>query len=361
MNSIDDIIEKIALLQETANRNYFPSGIFESYRRNVSWWYQRPDTNVFCTAITLFTLQGIQQKQLSTSAITLIDQICKKGKRNYQAFQSKDGIMTYNFFQTKPNHHFPHGKILHRLNKLKLADDIDCTALVYLTNGCSAEDAFWLQKKLRLHYNGYKKTIKNTFPEYRSLRAYSTYFGEHMRPEFDACALSNLLYCLLYFELELDDHAHDSIQYIKQCVLSNQYLLNPFTVACYYPKAPLIIYHIVRLITRFDIPALVQCRDKITEDIYTLLSNNTLSMIDTVLLETSLFRLKESYCSKINFKSLISSREVQNYSFFVASLLRPLQNPILDVFAPLPLFQIQWCCEAHTWALIAEWMALQKK
>ncbi len=36
MNSIDDIIEKIVLLQKTANRNYFPSGIFESYRRNFN-------------------------------------------------------------------------------------------------------------------------------------------------------------------------------------------------------------------------------------------------------------------------------------------------------------------------------------
>ena len=72
----DDLIRKIACLQDTANRKYFPEGIFESYRSNEFWHYRRPDTNVFFTAITVFTLNNIKEF-LSPESQLLVKKITK--------------------------------------------------------------------------------------------------------------------------------------------------------------------------------------------------------------------------------------------------------------------------------------------
>ena len=145
-----DIIKKIAHLQDSANRKYFPKGIFESYRSNKFWRYHRPDTNVFFTAITVFTLNNIKEK-LSLESQKLVEQITDKAVKSYDLFKNKDGLNTYNFFQTNPSQHFPHGNILHRFNYFKIPDDIDDTAMIYLTKPHTQEEAKWLKNKLIQH------------------------------------------------------------------------------------------------------------------------------------------------------------------------------------------------------------------
>lgn len=360
MTSIDDIIQKIASLQDSASPHYFSDGLFESYRGNAIWGYKRPDTNLFFTAITLFTLQSIQSK-LSLNSRQIINTICQKGIQNYPDFQNKDGLLTFNFFKTKPSQHFPHGNILHRFEHFRIPDDIDDTAFVYLTANYTPKDAIALQAKLRVHSNGYKQSIRNTFPAYRSLKAYSTWFGKNMYIEFDACALSNMLYCLLHFGIELDEHGIDSVRYIQQCILSNHYLTTPFRVAHQYARTPLIIYHVVRLIARFKLPELEICQEKIIQDIQHLLTTSSLSLMDRMILETSLFRLQVPYQSALSLEQLSHSEEIRNYSFFIAGFLTAYENPLLYRIASSPLFHIQWSCEAHSWALLAEWLTLKNE
>ena len=182
----DELIKKIAHLQDTANRKYFPEGIFESYRSNKYLRYRRPDTNVFFTAITVFTLNNIKEN-LSLESQKLIEKITEKAVKNYDLFKNKDGLNTYNFFQTNPSKHFPNGNILHRFNHFKIPDDIDDTAMIYLTKPHSQEEAKWLQDKLITHSNLYKQQIKNTFPEYQNLKAYSTWFGKNMHKHQIQC------------------------------------------------------------------------------------------------------------------------------------------------------------------------------
>ena len=276
---LDHIIQKIAHLQDFADRRYFPAGIFESYRSNRFWRYHCPDTNVFFTAITVFTLNNIKEK-LSPESQKLVELITAKSVNCYPLFQNKDGLNTYNFFQTNPSHHFPHGNILHRFNYFKIPDDIDDTAMIYLTKPHSCEEAKLLKDKLVQHSNGYLKMIKNTFPQYQNLKAYSTWFGKNMYIEFDACALSNMIYCLLDYGLELDEHGEDSVIYIQQVIHSNQYIDQPFRVAHQYARTPLIMYHVARLMNKFHIPQLEIIREKLTNDILYFLNKEDLAEMD---------------------------------------------------------------------------------
>ncbi len=354
--SIDELIKKIAHLQDSADRRYFPDGIFESYRSNKFWRYHRPDTNVFFTAITVFTLNNIKEKLLPESQ-KLVEQITDKAVRCYSLFKNKDGLNTYNFFQTNPSKYFLHGNILHRFKYFKIPDDIDDTAMIYLTKRHSQEEVKWLKNKLIQHSNGYHKTIKNTFPKYKNLKAYSTWFGKNMYIEFDVCALSNMIYCLLDYGLELDEHGQDSVTYIQQVILSNQYIDHPFRVAHQYARTPLIMYHVMRLMNKFHIPALETCREKLENDILYYLKKDGVGFIDRILLEISL--KNKNVLEQFHWGLNLHDVDV-NYPFFIAGFLTAYENPLLYKLSSSPLFHIQWTCVAHCLALLAERMAISK-
>jgi hypothetical protein len=355
--TIDNLIQKIAYLQDTANRKYFPEGIFESYRSNKYLRYRRPDTNVFFTAITVFTLNNIKEF-LSPASQLLVEKITKKATANYHLFKNKDGLNTYNFFQTNPSKHFPHGNILHRFNHFKIPDDIDDTAMIYMTLPHTKEDTKWLQNKLISHSNNYRQQIKNTFPAYKNLNAYSTWLGKDMYIEFDACALSNMIYCQLHFGLELDEHGQDSIKYIQQTILSNQYIEQPFRVAHQYARTPLIMYHVMRLMNKFHIPELEICREKLENDILYYLQKKHLSFWDRIILEIT---IKNKNVVEVKPTVELLNNVDSNYPFFIAGLLTAYENSLLYKLSSSKLFHINWTCEAHSLTLLAEWMVATSK
>jgi hypothetical protein len=358
--TIDDLIQKIAHLQDTANRKYFPEGIFESYRSNTYLRYRRPDTNVFFTAITVFTLNNIKEF-LSPASKILVEQITKKATKSYHLFKNKDGLNTYNFFQTNPSKHFPNGNILHRFNHFKIPDDIDDTAMIYMTIPHTKEDAKWLQNKLITHSNNHKQQIKNTFPEYKNLNAYSTWFGKDMYIEFDACALSNMIYCQLHFGLELDQHGQDSVKYIQQTILSNQYIEKPFRVAHQYARTPLIMYHVMRLMNKFHIPELEICREKLERDILYYLGKEDLSFWDKIVLEIVAPPSPDGGAFESKNCELAPPSGAGGATFFIAGLLTAYENPLLYKLSSAKLFHINWICEAHSLALLAEWVVATSK
>jgi hypothetical protein len=359
--TIDNLIQKIVHLQDTTNRKYFPEGIFESYRSNKYLRYRRPDTNVFFTAITVFTLNNIKEF-LSPASQLLVEKITEKATGSYHLFKNKDGLNTYNFFQTNPSKHFPNGNMLHRFNHFKIPDDIDDTAMIYMTLPHTKEDAKWLQNKLISHCNLYKQQIKNTFPEYQKLKAYSTWFGKDMYIEFDACALSNMIYCQLYFGLELDEYGQDSIKYIQQTILTNQYIEQPFRVAHQYARTPLIMYHVMRLMNKFHIPALEICREKLENDILYYLKKENLAFWDKVILEiVAPHPPKGELKSYSNLDEKVPHLGTEGATFFIAGLLTAYENPILYKISSSKLFHINWTCEAHSLTLLAEWMLATSK
>ena len=67
----DEAVRRIAALQSDGAGS-FPAGLFPSWRYHATLPYRRPDANVFCTAITVFTLQGIREK-LGPEAQRLVD------------------------------------------------------------------------------------------------------------------------------------------------------------------------------------------------------------------------------------------------------------------------------------------------
>jgi hypothetical protein len=357
MAELDEVIERIATLQSTGD-TYFEEGLFPALRTNRLLGYQRPDTTVFFTAIITFTLQKIRYL-VSSKSQEIIDNIAEKAVRNYPNFQNKDGLKTYNFWKTKPSRHFPNGHVFRHFEHFRIPDDVDDTAMIYLTSSPTREELLWLKEKLSLHANLSKQQIKNTYPDYRDLKAYSTWFGKNMYIEFDACVLSNILYCIYEYQLPINQHDTDSLKYIRSVIETDRYLTEPFRCAHQYPRTVPIIYHVSRLMGAFIIPELEPIRDKLIADTQQLLLKQT-HPLDEIVLKTSLMRLGVKQVSNVEF-GVSNKTDFDGFYFFIAGLLTAYENPLLYRLAVSPLTQMRWECEAHCWTLVAEYLALQQE
>ncbi|MBN8822706.1 MULTISPECIES: hypothetical protein [unclassified Spirosoma] len=346
--SIDFIIRHIASLQGD-------DGLFPAIRRNDQLGYHRSDTNVFFTAITIFTLQNLRQR-VSLACQQLIDQMAGRAQMAYPLFRNKDGLNTYNFWPTQPSRHFPNGYLFRRFEHFRIPDDIDDTAMVFLTSEPSLADRLWLKDKLSQHANGSQRhQIRNTFPDYRHLRAYSTWFGKNMGVDFDACALSNMLYCIYRYNLPLNQHDTDSLYYLRSIVETGRYKAEPFQCAPHYARTSLIIYHIARLVAAFSIPGLASIHEQLIDDAYQELKQAT-NTVEQCMLATALQRLGEPRPS-ISLATIES--DIKTFHFFIAGLLTAYQQPWLRRFANRSIVQMRWYCEAHSWALVGEYLRIE--
>lgn len=356
MITINEIIKRIHGLQ-SAGEQYFDEGLFPAYRTNSMIGYIRPDTTVFFSAIIAFTLQNLKPL-LNNINQQLIDEIAEEVIKNYPKFQNKDGLKTYNFWKTIPSRHFPNGYIFKHFDHFRIPDDTDDTALIYLTSTPTPEECLWLKDKLSQHANLTKQKVKNTYPEYRSLKAYSTWFGKNMYIEFDACVLANVLYFVHQYRLPLNQHDKDAIRYIIAIVESNRYLSEPFRCAHQYPRTSLIIYHVARLISAFQITDLDIIKEKLIGDIKHLLASPQ-PVMEKLILNIALMRLGEHPVD--THLEIEPTKDFKDFHFFIAGLLTAYEYKWLYRVASLPLFHIRWQCEAHCWTLIAEYLTLKQK
>jgi hypothetical protein len=356
INTLQHFIEKVSDLQSGENE-YFPDGIFPAYRDNSLIGYNRPDTTIFFSAIISFTLQSIRENT-DIETQKKIDSIIAKVTQNYPDFRNKDGLKTYNFWKTKPSRHFPNGHIFRHFEHFRIPDDVDDTAFIYLTSNSDRTEILWLKEKLKQHANGSKQWIQNTYPEYRQLKAYSTWFGKNMYIEFDVCVLTNILYFIFKNDLPLNEHDHDSLEYIRSVVATDRYLHVPFRCAHQYPRTPLIIYHVSRLIEAFDPFPLQSMKGKLIGDTLKLLKE-TKSPMDKVILSISLLRFGIR-TERIQIEQF-TRNDFKGFYFFIAGLLTAYENKILYKIAGNELFHMHWLCEAHNWTLLAEYETLWNK
>jgi hypothetical protein len=352
-NTLTRFIDRIEKLQ-SGGEPCFPSGIFPAYRVNPLIRYNRPDTTIFFSAISAFTLQSLKTQQ-EPELQDRIEDICERIIVNYPDFRNKDGLKTYNFWKTKPSRHFPNGHIFRRYEHFRIPDDVDDTAFVYLTTNPTKEELTWLKEKLTIHANGYKQWIRNTDPEYRMLPAYSTWFGKNMYIEFDVSVLCNLMYFIFKYELPHNRHDEASMEYIRSVIASGRYVKVPFRCAHQYPRTALIIYHVSRLIGAFNPPSLAGVKQQLIDDTLSLLSK-TESKMDRVVLSTALMRLgiKTDRIPVENY----DAEDFKGFYFFIAGLLTAYENPILYRLSVSPLFHMHWICEAHCWVLLFEYETL---
>jgi hypothetical protein len=312
-----------------------------SVRFNVFWAYHRADDNVFALASTLFLLK--QNYMFFSDEQTLF---FKKIERNIRAqfhlYQNKNGQETYNFYRTKPSGHFPNGIFMRRFDHFRLPDDIDDTALVYLSAENTKEQTIWLKNQCKIHADHQNGT-----------EIYNTWFGKNMPKEQDVCALLNLLYLFYHHKLPLEIIDINTLEYLGTSV--DLILTQPFRISRHYANPSLIVYHYARFLEKFSHPILDSKKSCVLNIALDVLKNEK-NFMNKILLETSLLKLGEKR-EKIE---IVNDKNKGFYSF-IGAPFAPFNNSAAKILADKKWAQIFWKSEIHELALLIEYLIVYKK
>lgn len=347
------ILQKIASLQSNGDR-YFAEGLFPTYRFHLYLPGIQPDNSIFSTASTVFTLQNLMP-YFSDKEKAIAHSICEKAIARYEDYRNKDGLKTYNFWKTDGSPHFPNGWLLSKLKSVRIPDDVDDTALIYMTKPSPKEDVKWLQEKLKLHANLASRQIQNTFPEYKDIKAYSTFFGKNMYIEFDACVLCNLLLLFYRNGIEMDECGKASIEYLADIVKTDKHIKYPFYTAGSYPQTIVILYHYARLLGEFEVEGLSGLKGKIISDLKNQ-SKNVKPMLK-LMAQTALMKLDALNDDTLG---LPLDYDFGNFYYYHAGMLTAIETPLARKLAKHQFVHLKYRCEAHHWALILEHEVLKQ-
>ncbi|RZK54316.1 MAG: hypothetical protein EOO59_11575 [Hymenobacter sp.] len=352
---LTQLIARIAALQSTGDQHH-PAGLFPSLRWKKAIGYRRPDSNGFFTSLIVFTLREIRA-QLPAASQALVDDMAAKALVIYPLYQSKSGQATYNFYPPRPKQHFPHGYLLHRTRHFAAPDDLDSTSLAYLSNPRPAAENRWLKAKLQAHANTVKGWATTGPRAFRGKKIYSAWFGERMPIDMDASTLSNGMLWVVRTGLPLNAFDEDSLAFINWTIASGEYRRRPLDVSAYYATAPLIAYHVGRLLAEADLPQLAEARAALRRDLPALLTAAP-SLMDKVLLGSTLLRLGEPPAPFLHPAWTLAELEPRSRGLYFC--IAPLLNyyPQTRWLARWRLSQIDWECPAHSLTLVAEYIAL---
>ncbi len=344
---VDSLLEAISSLQ-SPETSFYHKGMFPSQRGKHQ---MKEDDNVFFTSLIAFTLQNSKTGIRENNRI-LMDSICNGAIRNYRFYKNQKGMNTFNFWQTNPPKFFPNSNYLSRHSYFNVPDDADCTALIYLTDTSLWNNVSWLKTKLANHANLTTGRVKSTYNKYRDYKAYSTWFGKKMSIEFDICVQANILYFVFENKLKLNENDSATIALIKSLVLSGKYLRNSYFVSPSYKRPPVVLYHLARLLGRFQIDGLNDCREQIKRDIRIQMKKTT-HFMDKVILATSLKRMGESP-EPVKYPADLE-KEMKRFVYFEADLFSPYARPSLKFISKSNVIAKPFYCKAYCLALLLEY------
>ena len=176
--------------------------------------------------------------------------------------------------------------------------------------------------------------------------------------EFDACALTNMLAVVYENGLPLDVHAQDSLRFLARIIDTNRYRTDPFGCAPNYARAPLIQYHLARLVATHNPHPLRPFRPRFVVDLHADLAQTTY-LPDRLLLAIALLQLGEQ--PRFALPGTLPDDAFEGFSFFIAGMLSAYPQPWLRRWASRPFWHIRWRCEGHNLVLLLEYLVLRRR
>jgi hypothetical protein len=265
--TILNLLKSLQSIQEGAFEEL--NGLFPSSRFHPVG-YRRRDCSAYFTATLWHSLNRLKNG-LTEEEWKIVEEIRLKACEGVAPFQNKQGRPRYNFWKTNPGKHFPNGYLLGRWDYFRPPDDVDDSVMIYQMQNRNRNEAFWLKEHIDSYANGSRKWIRNTPAPYLKLRAFSTFFSWDMPLGFDACVISNVLYFNLLFGFEKTIQDEDSMRYLMLMLERKDHIHFPERVSPYYPHHSIIVYHLAKLMERFDPPELQEYRQQLANELRDLM------------------------------------------------------------------------------------------
>lgn len=357
MPAVDSLVSLLSSMQVKRDDFYF-GGTFPVYRRYGRAVRLKQDNSIFFTGLIALVLKETRGA-LSPSASRVGDSILSRAVASYVHFRNPSGAPTFNFWRADPPLIFPNSWFLNHFDETnQLPDDLDDTAILWLTMDAPDSTVRRVKALMEAHANGVTNRIRNTLPEYRNLPAYSTWFGVKMPVDFDFCVLCNVLYFVSSYGLPLSVQDSASVEYLRQVIVRGQWLDRAAYVAPHYGRPPILLYHISRLLTRLSVPALDTLKPALLADARAAYGHSD-NWLDSVLLSTAVIRLGGAPPPLPRF----SEAALQDHwpTFFVASFSAYFPQFFKRMLLHSQVIKYYFSCPAYRVALYLENQVLRER
>lgn len=342
----DSLIREIRSFQIKKSNEYYSSGLFPSGRIHAATFYERPDNNIFFSAIIVYTLQKHYQK-LTPYQRLITDSIASDVRRNYGSYANKDGGITYNFWQTNPIRQFPNDPVLSRQKSLFIPDDADDAVMIYMTSNLEKNKAVALKDILIKNAAVTDGICRSCMPEYRHLHAYSTWTGSKMPVEWDICVQSNILLFGEFFGLDIQKEDTETEAWMCTAIKKGWVAKYPGFISPQYKSSAAIYYHLSRLLSSSErYSELKKYIPELREQTYKAFTKSG-NEVERVMLASSLIRLGMPVNFRPDTKKFRS--DMKDFRFFYANMGSVAWYPFNRMLSGFKMISYEYRCDA--WAL----------
>ncbi len=358
---IHALLLNIASMQVQQDGEYY-AGMFPGFREcgGAPHNYQ-PDNNIFYTAVAAFTLHNMLP-YLNNDDKAIAEKIISNIQKIYPLFRNKHGYPYYGFWATK-DPIMPHSYFYKYLKQIfGQGEDADDTVMILMSDNSSKADVLAFKKRLQdvANLSSPKRKIVSTYGKYKSIPAYSTYLGSRTIPDFDLAVQCNVLYFVFDKKLPFTKQDSATLHLITEIVCNREYMKAPVYISPYYVRSSILIYHVVRLMSAFNIPELEIYKQQLIDDAEKEFSAST-NVMDKMLLSTSLMRLG----AKPEMPPFTTINEFENtnqkqFIFFQARAAYSYRTPIKQMMLHFSYINYYFYCPAYYKILWLENLMWQK-
>ena len=287
--------------------------------------------------------------------------IIEKATGSYHYYQNKKNLPSYFFWQDgKPI--MPNTLFVYKLsNLIATSEDVDDSVILLMTMNSNYSSVKKLKLVMDSVANGKVRRIKNTYKKYKNLPAHTTYLGKKMRVDFDMAVHCNVLYFLLEKQVPINSYDSATLKIVTEMVANREYMTDPKYIAPYYITSPVILYHLCRLMGKFNIPSLEIYKAQLTTDINTLLGKSN-NIMDDIILSTSLLRLgKKTTLLPITSMQVFNNSNQKDFVFYQARAASQMSNPFKRILLNFNMLNYHFFCPAYNKTLLLEYLVERNK
>ncbi len=359
---IQQMLSRIFYLQENHEKD-FPKGLIPSYREYYHMeGVLKNDDNIFFTGLVVFTLRYLYP-DLDKPSQNICDSVFADAASVYTRFQNRKGRATYNFWQTDEPEIFPNSGWLNLFNKSQaLPDDMDVTSIILLAANETDSTVAQVHRLMQEYANSNRKRIKSSLPDYKYIKAYSTWFGKNMPVDFDFGVLTNILYLVNKYQLPYTSADSASLEFLCKVVENRHYMKAAAIISSSYNRTPVLLYHLSRLMAETKIPALEKWKSQLIKDAKSTYKHSN-NLLDKIILSTSLMRwgVKLPDDTLVIKTSLETFTERNDFVFFIASITSMLPRPFNTWLGKTGIGKFYYYCPAYNYTLLLENIIMRKR
>ena len=342
--------------------NYFSAGIiptFRAYEKNSNSY--KPDNNVFTTGVIVFMLQKIRSQLVQADKI-ICDSITQRAIRSFPKFKNKKGRNTYNFWTTDTVKVLPNAGWMNWFTKKEtLPDDMDDTVMLLMAMNANKIESETVHAIMQPSVNCAEAKYKYAYKELMDFDAYTTYFGKKTPIDFDICVQCNVLYFVSNNHLIFTKADSATVQLIVTALNKKYHLTAPDKIAPVYISAPIILYHLSRLMALNTIKELDVYKSQLITDANKQLAK-TNNIVEKIILQTALMRWGIFNFPSITFKNddVLEAIEKDDFIFYTADLSGNFKNPLRKWLIGSKALRFNFYCPAYNDALFLENLVLSQ-